>query len=124
MKIDIQNSKDSAAAAPGIVSQISRQIPIIDNRITDPKNQLAAAEREKTGLIAEKTAAENLIRESAAEVSRLQGVLRDLEQRIPSLQRDIAAKEANCQRILDDLRAFRTELGKNQENYRILLGEI
>lgn len=124
MRIDIQDTKDSAAAAPSIVSQINRQIPIIDNRIADLKSQLAAAEIEKTQLISDRTNAENLIRTSAAEVTRLTSVLRGLESRIPAINQRISDNIAECRQIESQLNVFRNQLAQNEIAYRNILTNI
>lgn len=43
VETEIQTVKDDAAGAPGAIEQINNQIPIVDDRIADLKQQLADA---------------------------------------------------------------------------------
>lgn len=98
---DIQTTQDSAAAAPATIQQINIQIPIVDQKIADLERQLALARAERTQLVADRTAAQNLINNAASEVARLTRVLSGLQAQIPSIERQIASTQANCDKIND-----------------------
>lgn len=120
----IQITKDGAAAAPGQIAQINSQIPIVDGKIADLKAQLAAAEAQKAQLLADKATAQGVIDQAAKEVTRLQGVLTGLNSQVGPLQRSIADKQANCDRIQAQLNSFRNDLAQIEQNYATLLKEI
>lgn len=65
-----------------------------------------------------------MIQEAEAKIAVLQSKLQILIKTIPSLEREIEAIQANCDRILARLNALRDEIAANQADYKILTEEI
>ena len=107
VRTEIETVRADAAGAPAAIDQINAQIPIVDSRIADLRRQLTEAESERAQLISDRSMYERMVRESEARIARLTAQVTTLEARVPGLERDIAAKQANCDRINEELAAFR-----------------
>ena len=124
LRIRIQTTRDNAAAAPGEITRIDLQIPIIDRKIIDLQNELVRAQSERSDLLAEKERFRKIITDASSTIAKYEADIVVLQRGIPRLEDSIAQQDGICQGIKSKLDELRAVIGKNEANFQILLEEI
>ena len=124
VNLQIKTAEADAAQAPGAIAQIDLQIPIVDSRIADLQRQLAAAQAEKSQLVASRIDYNNAILQSKQRIASLNAQLIQLQSRIPGLNSQISAKQASCDQINAQLNSFRASVSNIDSNFQAILQKI
>ena len=120
----IQTIRDDAAAAPGEITRIELQIPIVDRKILDLQESLIKAQREREDLLDEKERYRKIITDSQSKIREYELQITTIERRIPRLEDDINEKAEECQRIAVKVDEYRDVVGKNEANFQIIIESI
>lgn len=121
---DIKKTQDDAASAPGAISLIDQQIPIIDAKIADLQRQLDNANKEKAKLITDRVRYQQTIDDANRKVRDLQKAIDDLRNRIPGLLSQLSSQQSRCDAIQKQIDDLRNQISQKEADYKILVDQI